>query len=505
MKQSMDRRQFIKTAAGGMASAAALGVMGELPHALAEEKPAPLFPGKKQFAGSGTVRKVTEDILYIGVDDRRIALFENVYPVPRGVSYNSYLLLDEKTVLFDTVDRTAINPFFENLETALKGRGLDYMVIQHMEPDHSAALSQVMARYPGVKLLCSAAAAKIINQFFDFRVEDWGYIVKEGMELSTGKHNLTFVEAPMVHWPEVIVTYDSTDKVLFSADAFGTFGALGGNLFADEVNFKEEWLSDARRYYTNIVGKYGQQVQDVLKKAATLDIQMLLPLHGPLWREDLGWLLDKYDKWSSYTPEEPEAALVMYGSIYGGTENAANLLAKRLSQGGQRNVATYDVSKTHVSELIAEAFRCGHIALCSVTYNMDVFTPMKNALNDFAAHNLQNRSYSLVENGSWSPAAAAKMEAILGGMKNMRKVGDTVTLLSTPNEETAQQLDKLGDDILAALGGAAPSQDTAAQAAPAVAWKCRVCGYIYEGDPLPDNYTCPVCGVDATFFDKVEG
>lgn len=503
MGTSMDRRQFIKTAAGGVAGAAMLGAMGELPRALAQEKPAPVFPGKKQFAGSGVVRKVTEDILYLGVDDRRIALFENVYPVPRGVSYNSYLLLDEKTVLFDTVDRTAVNPFFENLETALNGRALDYLVIQHMEPDHSAALSQVMARYPGVKLLCSAAAAKMIEQFFDFKVEDWGYTVKEGMELSTGKHKLTFVEAPMVHWPEVIMTYDATDKVLFSADAFGTFGALGGNLFADEVNFQEEWLPDARRYYTNIVGKYGPQVQDVLAKAGTLDIAMLCPLHGPIWRQDLGWFLDKYSKWSSYTPEEPAAALVMYGSIYGGTENAATLLAMRLSQGGKRNVAVCDVSKTHVSDLIAEAFRCGHIALASATYNMDVFTPMKNALTDFAAHNLQNRTYSLVENGSWSPAAASKMEAILSGMKDMRKVGETVTILSTPNEETARQLDKLGDDILAALDGAAPAQAPAA-AETAVGWKCRVCGYIYEGDPLPEDYTCPVCGVDATFFDKVE-
>mgnify|MGYP002560444528 FL=1 len=272
-------------------------------------------------------------------------------------------------MLFDTVDRSVNGQFFENLAYALHGRKLDYFVVQHMEPDHCSAISEVLQRYPEVKILCSEPAAKMITQFFSLDITSRGYIVTEGMELSAGKHKLVFLMAPMVHWPEVMMTYDATDGTLFSADAFGTFGALNGNLFADEVNFEAEWLADARRYYTNIVGKYGQQVQDVLAKAATVQINTICPLHGPVWRDNLPWIIEKYDKWSSYTPEDQGAVMVVYGSVYGGTENAANILASKLSEGGVRNVAVYDVSKTHVSELIAEAFRCSHIVFASITYN----------------------------------------------------------------------------------------------------------------------------------------
>lgn len=373
MEEGLSRRTFLKAAAVGTMTLAAMGKMGILT-AMAEsdDSGAPVaagFDGKTKFAGVHNIRMVNDDLVYLGVSDRRLELFENVYPIPRGISYNSYLLLDEQTVLFDTVDRSVNGQFFENLAYALHGRKLDYFVVQHMEPDHCSAISEVLQRYPEAKILCSEAAAKMITQFFSLGITSRGYIVTEGMELSAGKHKLVFLMAPMVHWPEVMMTYDATDGTLFSADAFGTFGALNGNLFADEVNFETEWLADARRYYTNIVGKYGQQVQDVLAKAATVQINTICPLHGPVWRDNLPWIIEKYDKWSSYTPEDQGAVMVVYGSVYGGTENAANILAGKLSEGGVRNVAVYDVSKTHVSELIAEAFRCSHIVFASITYN----------------------------------------------------------------------------------------------------------------------------------------
>ena len=371
MEGGLSRRTFLKAAAVGTMTLAAMGKMGSLT-AMAEsdDSGTPVvagFDGKTKFAGVHNIRMVNDDLVYLGVSDRRLELFENVYPIPRGISYNSYLLLDEQTVLFDTVDRSVNGQFFENLAYALNGRKLDYFVVQHMEPDHCSAISEVLQRYPEAKILCSEAAAKMITQFFSLDITSRGYIVTEGMELSAGKHKLVFLMAPMVHWPEVMMTYDATDGTLFSADAFGTFGALNGNLFADEVNFEAEWL--ARRYYTNIVGKYGQQVQDVLAKAATVQINTICPLHGPVWRDNLPWIIEKYDKWSSYTPEDQGAVMVVYGSVYGGTENAANILAGKLSEGGVRNVAVYDVSKTHVSELIAEAFRCSHIVFASITYN----------------------------------------------------------------------------------------------------------------------------------------
>ena len=509
MHQEMDRRQFIKTAAGGAVGAAGLHMLGSLPQALAEEKPAaqsaaPVFEGKPKFAGVHNTRAITEDLYYLGASDSRLELFENVYPIPRGVSYNAYLLKDEKTVLFDTVDRSVSGQFFENLAYALGGKPLDYLIINHMEPDHCSAISEVLVRWPQVQLICSKTAAPMVQQFFGFEVEKHGYTVEEGDTLNTGRHELVFVMAPMVHWPEVMMTYDATDKVLFSADAFGTFGALGGNLFADEVNFESEWLPDARRYYTNIVGKYGPQVQAVLKKAGGIDIRMLCPLHGPIWRQDLGWFIDKYVKWSSYTPEE-EAVAVLYGSVYGGTENAARVLASQLSQGGLRNVVVYDVSKTHVSELIAEAFRVSHLVFASITYNMDVFTPMKQVLQDFAAHNLQGRSYALIENGSWSPAAGKHMKTMVDGMQGMRQLGDTLTIRSTTNEDSFTALTALAGDILADFGKDTPPVAQVEEPAPATTrWLCTVCGYIAEMDELPDDYKCPVCGVGKDKFTKME-
>ena len=501
MSKEIARRDFLKAAAAGAAGLAAAGVLGGVTAFADEEKDTGKpFEGKKKFAGIGSVRMVTDDIVYVGVSDRRIQLFENVYPIPRGVAYNSYVLLDEKTVLFDTVDRSVTGQFFENLTAVLDGKDLDYLVVNHMEPDHSSAISEVLVRYPNAQVVCTKAAALILNQFFNCDISDRSILVGEGDTLKVGKHTLTFVMAPMVHWPEVMVTYDDVSGALFCADAFGSFGALNGNLFADEVDFEKDWLPDARRYFCNIVGKYGSQVEDVLKKAATVDIKILCPTHGPVWRENLGWILEKYDLWSSYTPEE-KAVMVVYGSVYGGTESAANSVAAKISQNGVADVAVYDVSKTHVSELIAEAFRCSHIVLASITYNMGIFTPMKNFLLDLEAHNLQNRTFAIVENGSWSPASGKLMTEIIGRLQGCTVVGDTVTIMSSPDSGDSDALAALADAVTASLQGegAAPAE---AEAAETKKWVCKVCKYVYEGDELPEDYVCPICGAPASAFEE---
>ena len=386
---------------------------------------------------------VLEDLFYVGASDRRLSLFENVYPVPRGVSYNSYLLLDEKTALFDTVDHAVSEQFLENVEHVLGGRKLDYIVVHHMEPDHSSTLSEVLLRHPEATVVC--------NQKIDGMLKNYGccvgerLLVKEGDELSTGRHTFKFVFAPMVHWPEVMMSFDLKTGALFSADAFGTFGALGGSVWADEVDFEHDFLDDARRYYINIVGKYGVQVQSVLKKAAGLDIKVLLPLHGPLWRENIGRFVEKYLTWSSYTPEE-KGVLVVYGSIYGHTQNAAEIVASRIAQKGVK-VKVYDASMTDTSVLVSEAFRYSHIVFASATYNNGIFVKMEEFLSDLKAHAFQNRAYAVVENGSWAPQAGALIEAELSSFKNMKKLGEKVTILSSVKEETREKLLALADLI----------------------------------------------------------
>ena len=316
------------------------------------------------------VRKVVDDLYWVGGNDHRLALFENIHPIPNGVSYNSYLLLDKKTVLFDTVDWDACRQFLENVEHVLNGRDLDYLVINHMEPDHGASIEEILLRYPKVKIISTEKSFLLMHQF-GFNVDGRTEEVKEGDTRCFGKHTITFVEAPMVHWPEAMVSFDVTNGVLFSADAFGSFGALDGKLFNDEVDFDRDWLDDARRYYTNIVGKYGPHVQALLKKAGTIDIKVICPLHGPVWRNDFGYLLDKYDKWSRYEPEET-GVLIAYASMYGNTESAAQVLAAKLVEKGVKNVVVHDVSNTHVSYLISDAFKYSHIVLASVTYNLGI-------------------------------------------------------------------------------------------------------------------------------------
>lgn len=442
------------------------------------------------------IRNVTEDLLWIGANDRQHPTFEATYPVPRGMSFNSYLLLDEKTVLFDTVDRSVQAQFFENLEKGLNGRKLDYVFVHHMEPDHAATLGDLMIRYPEATIVCNG---KVINLIRQFHCTDpkGAILVNEGDTLDTGRHHFTFVSAPMVHWPEVMVSYDSTDKILFSADAFGTFGALNGILFADEVDFDRDWLDDARRYYTNIVGKYGAQVTALLGKAAKLDIQTICPLHGPVWRKDLGYILDKYAKWAAYDPEV-QGVVIPFASVYGGTENAANILACRLAEQGIP-VEMYDVSVTDVSYVLSECFKYSHIVFASTTYNNGIFVTMENLLHDLAHHALKNRTVALIQNGSWAPTSGKLMTQILESMKDMKLLEAPFTLKSALAPGQEADLDALAQALAASVRGEAPAGPAEQEAKPH-GFVCKICGFIYEGDVLPADFVCPICRRPASDF-----
>ncbi len=400
------------------------------------------------------VRKVTEDLYWIGANDHRLALFENIHPIPRGVSYNSYVLKDEKNVLFDTVDWSACRQFLENLDYVLGGEKLDYIVINHMEPDHGASLEEVLLRHPEAKIVSTPKAFVMMHQF-GFAVDSHEQIqAKEGETLSFGRHVVTFVNAPMVHWPEAMVTFDQTEGILFSADAFGTFGALDGKLFNDEMDFEKDWLEDARRYYTNIVGKYGAPVQALLKKASGLDIRMICPLHGPVWRSNIGWFIEKYDLWSRYVPEE-KGVLIAYASMYGNTEAAAQALAAKLCEKGVTNVAVYDVSNTHVSQLIAETFRLSHIVLASVTYNMEIYPVMHSYLSDMKGLNVQNRTVAIIENGTWACKSGELMTRFVQEeLKGMKVLDEKLTLSSALKEGQADALEALADSLAASVGEA---------------------------------------------------
>jgi flavorubredoxin len=315
-----------------------------------------------------------------------------------------------------------------------------------MEPDHAATLNDLVIRYPEVKVITNAKAIKMIEQFFSFDIKSRALVVNDGDTFSSGKHNFTFIMAPMVHWPETMVTYDSTDKILFSADAFGSFGALNGNLFADEVNYDRDWIDEARRYYTNIVGKYGAQVQALLKKASTLDIQIICPLHGHVWRENLSYIIEKNNIWSSYEAEEKSVAII-YGSIYGNTENAVNILANKLSQKGIKNIKMYDVSKTHPSYIVSECFKCSHLVFASSTYNGGIFTNMETVLLDLKAHLLQNRTVAVIDNGTWGAIAGKKMIEIFESMKNIKIIEETAKLSSSVKENNFNELEAIANKL----------------------------------------------------------
>ncbi len=392
------------------------------------------------------LQHVTKDILALSESDRRLSRFENIFPLPHGVSYNNYVILDDKTVLMDTADRSVADQFLENLRAALSGRPLDYLVVQHVEPDHAAMIGTVLSIFPEVTVVASKQAHMMIRQFFPGMAIPNTVEIKEGDTLELGSHTLHFVSAPMVHWPEVMVTYDDLDKVLFSADGFGSFGVVDGSIFADEHDFEKEYLDDARRYYANIVGKFGAQVQNLLKKAASLEISAICPLHGPVWRENLGWFIGKYQTWSAYTPETDDI-LVVYCSLYGHTESAALAAAAKLRAVSGKNVAVYDASETDTSFLISEVWRCAKVVLFCPTYNMGIYPKMETFLNDMAALLVQNRIFALAENGTWAPAAGKLMREKVSALKNVSVLEPTFTIRSAISEKDEARLDEFVEMI----------------------------------------------------------
>lgn len=399
------------------------------------------------------VRKVSADITWVGVDERRLHLFENMFPLPHGVSYNSYVIADEKTALMDTADESVQPQFLENVAAALDGRSLDYMVVNHMEPDHCSGIARILELYPDCKMVATAKAFCLYDQMYNTKLpEERKIVVKEGDKLSLGKHELMFIMAPMVHWPEVMMSYECTEKVLFSADAFGTFGATDGNLFSDDFGWGEADWDEARRYYTNIVGKYGPQVQAVLKKAAGLDIALVAPLHGPLWKgKDVGAFIEKYDLWSSYRPETKDSIAIFYGSMYGNTKELAEMLACALGEKGAKGIRVYDVSETDKSYLVAESFRCSYLVFAAPTYNNGLYPKMKELIEDLAALNFQNRKCTVLGNGSWAPQSEKLMRELLCGMKGMDVSEKTLVVKSRIADAQLPELSEVADDIMARL------------------------------------------------------
>lgn len=393
---------------------------------------------------------VSEDIKYVGVNDHEVDLFEGHFDVPLGMAYNSYVILDEKVAVMDTVDQHFGEEWLSNIKSVLGDRKPDYLIVQHMEPDHSANIMTFHEAYPETVVVGNAKTFTMMGQYFDIDDSMKQLVVKNGDTLELGSHVLTFVFAPMVHWPEVMVTYDETDKMLFSADAFGTFGALNGNIFADEVNFERDYLDEARRYYTNIVGKYGPQVQALLAKAGTLDIAYICPLHGFIWRQNLDWFIEKYTKWSTYEPEE-KGVVIAYGSIYGNTQNAVEILASKLADKGVKNIKMFDVSQTHASYIIAEAFHYSHLVFAAVTYNAGIFVNMENLLHDMTAHNLQNRIIATLDNGTWAPMAGKQMREELAKLKNCTFIEPNISLKSALSEAQLSEIEKLAEQIAALI------------------------------------------------------
>lgn len=431
---------------------------------------------------------ITSDIKYIGVNDKKIDLFEGQYIVPNGIAYNSYCIIDEKIAVMDTVDINFTSEWLANLANALDGKSPDYLVVQHMEPDHSASITHFANAYPEAKIVSSAKAFAMMKNFFGTDFPEKQIVVGEGSTLSLGKHNLTFVTAPMVHWPEVIVTYDSFDKVLFSADGFGKFGAL---------DTEEDWACEARRYYIGIVGKYGMQVQSLLKKAAGLDIEIICPLHGPVLTENLGYYINLYDIWSSYRPEE-EGVVIAYTSVYGNTAKAVSLLAEMLEAKGVK-VALNDLARCDMAEAVEDAFRYDKLVLATTTYNADIFPFMKEFINHLTERNFQNRFVGFIENGSWAPMAAKVMKEMLSKSKNLTLAQNDVKITSALNAESEKQLSALAEELCGGVAVTLPEE----AAAGGKKYVCKICGYIHEGE-LSEDFTCPLCKKPKEFFEEIK-
>ena len=393
------------------------------------------------------VKKLNESLSWIGANDRRLAMFEGVYSVPNGVSYNSYILKDEKIAVFDTVDKAVAGIYFENLSHELGEKSPDYLIVHHMEPDHSATLSDFVLRYPDTKIVCNAKILAMIKQFFDFDIDSRSILVKEGDTLSLGQHTLTFINAPMVHWPEVMMSFEVSQGILFSADAFGHFGALNGAIFADEVDFERDYMDEARRYYTNIVGKYGAQVMAVLKKASSLDIKMICPLHGFVWRKNLKEILDKHLLWATYTPEK-QGVMIAYASIYGNTENAAEILSSTLREKGIET-CMFDVSVSPASDIVSASFKYSHLVFASPTYNAGIFVSMEDVLRDVAAHGIKNRTVAFIQNGSWAPASGKLMREIMEKLPGIKIIDNIPYVKSSVKSDSYESIMTLAHTIAA--------------------------------------------------------
>ncbi len=395
--------------------------------------------------------EISSNIFWIGGNDRRLERFENMFPLPNGVSYNSYLVLDEKNAVIDTVDAAISALFLDNITQTLGGRNLDYLIINHMEPDHCANIEEIVRRYPDVKLVGNKKTFQFMEQYFSLDMSSSYLEVKEGDELSLGAHTLHFYFAPMVHWPEVMMTYEVSQGILFSADAFGSFGAIAGNLFADEVEFDNVYLDEARRYYTNIVGRYGTQVQAVLKKVSGLNINMICSLHGLLWRnQDVAYIVNKYSEWSSYTPEK-KGVVLAYASMYGNTESVVNALAVKLAKRGIKDIRVFDVSKTHPSYIISDVFKYSNVVFASCTYNMHLYFMMDSLLRELGVLGIKGRKVTLIGNHSWASAALKGMTELIDAMKDMEIVGTPLDVKSTLKHEQEPELDALADAILASV------------------------------------------------------
>ncbi|MDR2939004.1 MAG: flavin reductase, partial [Clostridiales bacterium] len=410
------------------------------------------------------IKEITKDLIWVGANDRRLSLFEGVYSVPDGVSYNSYLLMDEKAVLVDTVDKAVSHRFSENVSYILNGKPLDYIVVQHMEPDHSAALIDMLKSHPDAKVVCNKKTLDMMGQFFNYDFEGRIHLVAEGDTLNTGKHSLKFLMAPMVHWPEVMVTYDESTNTLFSADAFGCFGALNGAIFADEVDFMRDYLDETRRYYANIVGKYGQQVQTLLSKLSNLKIEMICPLHGFVWRKHLDDIISKYNLWGRYEPEE-YGVMIAYASVYGNTENAAEALACRLRDKGIKTVM-FDVSVYPASDIVSAAFKWSHLVFASTTYNAGIFVTMESLIYDLAAHNIQNRTIAIIENGSWAATSGKLIQEKLGLCKNISFLDKKISIKSSVKENQLNEIEEVASAIALSLQGPVKNVSTSSNTKP---------------------------------------
>lgn len=437
------------------------------------------------------LKKITDSIIYVGCNDHEIDMFEGQYVVPNGMAYNSYVIVDEKIAVLDTMEVKETAEWLGNIEEALDGREPDYLIVHHMEPDHSASIGAFAEKYPDAVIVGNKKTFAMIKQFFPKTEIKAALEVANGDKLSLGTHELNFVFAPMVHWPEVMMSYESSEKVLFSADAFGKFGAL---------DVEEEWACEARRYYIGIVGKYGAQVQAVLKQAAELDVAKICPLHGPVLEENLGYYMDLYDKWSSYTPET-EGVAICYTSVYGNTKTAALMLAEELEKLGVENVAVSDLARCDWAEAVEDAFRYDRLVLATTTYNGDIFPFMKQFIDHLAERSFQNRSVAFIENGSWAPVATKKMLKYLEGAKELNIAENNVTIKSSLTDDNIEQIKKLAQEL---AENATSADDACAEEVAAKKYECNICGYVYEGDSLPEGFECPLCGRPASDFTQVE-